>query len=343
LKHQAFGLNAEERIMRLEQAIRSAAATAIFAAAAAGAALAAIPEPDYILHGKVRINGVQAQPADDIRVLARVTVPRGSPPVPTEQIVGSYRIGDNPSAGNRYVLRMRLENLVADGTTVQSTNAAVAGQTASLYVRRGPGGADVFAGTTILSTPGTIQSRDLSVEVCGIVSSSPANCSIDARQPTNPDGNNPAGLQSVVLTFNCSPVGLAPSDFAITVSPPIGPPLSVGSVQFNNPVATLQLAGNNRMQPGAWTCFQHTANGTRSCIGFLPGDVNGDGTVSALDLVTLVDARNNVVSLPLSQTDIDRTGALNSADLSRVLDLLLGNLSYDAWYGHGIGECPSPP
>lgn len=324
----------------LRQTMRYSALLQLIAAAAA---TAAIPEPDYILHGKVRINGVQAQPADDIRVLARVTVPRGTPPVPTEQIVGSYRIGDNPSAGNRYILRMRLENLVADGTTVQSTNAAVAGQTASLYVRRGSSGADLFAGTVILSTPGTIQTRDLSVEVCGIVSSAPSNCSIDARQPTNPDGSNPAGLQSVALTFNCTPVGLSPSDFAVTVSPPIGPPLGVGSVQFNNPVATLQLAGNNRLPAGAWTCFQHTQNGTRSCVGFLPGDVNADGTVSALDLVTLVDARNNVVSLPLMQTDIDRTGALTTADVSRELDLLLGNQSYDAWFGHGIGECPSPP
>lgn len=307
------------------------------------AALCAIPEPDFILHGKVRLNGVQLQPTDDVRVLAKVTVPRGNPPVPTEQVVGSYHLGDNVVAANNYVLRVRLENLAADGSTTQSLNAAVAGQTATLYVRRGINGTDTAAGTVILSSPGTIEMRDLSIDVCGIVMSAPANCSIDARQPTDLNGGNPAGADSILLNYNCATTGLVPSDFAITRSPQIGPQLSVGSVITGNQTATLQLAGGARIPAGAWTCFQHTSNGTRTCIGFQPGDTNGDGITSVLDITTLVNARNGVVPLPLNQTDMDRSGALDSADVARQIDLFNGRDAFDAWYGQGIGECPSPP
>ncbi len=317
--------------------------TTVILMTGAVSALGAIPEPDFILHGKVRVNGLQAQPADDVRVLAKVTVPRGNPPVPTEQVVGSYRIGDTPPAGNNYVLRIRLENLAVDGSTMQSTNAAVVGQSATLYVRRGSNGSDVPAGMVLLAAAGTIEARDLSIDICGMNGSNPANCSLDPRQPTDPNGSNPAGPNMLTLNFSCSVAGAGPSDFAISVTPQVGPPLSIGSVNAVGMTATLMLSPGLRVPPGAWTCFTHLPSMTRRCAGILPGDISLDGTTSALDLPLLVNALNRMENFPLTRSDMDRNGVFNSSDIRRLVELFDGAQAFDPWYDQTIGACPTPP
>jgi len=91
----------------------------------ATAVSAGIPEPDAILYGNVTLNGVPQTVADNVTVTARVDG--------VAQSIGSYKLGDNVPAENRYVLRMRLESL-ADGST-QSSNKAAVGQTAHIYIQ----------------------------------------------------------------------------------------------------------------------------------------------------------------------------------------------------------------
>ena len=61
--------------------------------------------------------------------LAKVAAPGG------EKEVGRYSMGDHAAAGDRYLLRIRLESL-ADGSE-PSPDAAQVGQTALLYVKEG--------------------------------------------------------------------------------------------------------------------------------------------------------------------------------------------------------------
>ncbi|MEK6675019.1 MAG: hypothetical protein AABZ47_05115 [Planctomycetota bacterium] len=311
-----------------------------FVSSAATWSFAAIPEPDVILHGTVLIRGDQVLASDDVRVVAKVTVPRGIPPVPTEQIVGIYRMGDSLPAGDNYVLRIRIENLTADGSTTQSTNAAIVGQTASLFVRQGQGGIDRPAGSFLLSAPGIIDLRNLSVDSCGILSANPAQCAIDARQTGNPDGSSPAGLNSVELAFDCAVAGLTPSSFTVSVSPP-GPPVpTIANVISNGVAATLQLTPGSFIPAGAWTCFLHSASSTRACFGNLPGDVTGNGTTDPSDALAMVDVLNGNLVLQPYQTDANRSGQTNPLDLARTMDILNGAGALTSWNARSIGPCP---
>lgn len=94
------------------------------AALAAGpeAAHAGIPEPDTVLYGSIALDGTFVTSArSDVRVEIRRT--------PDGPVLASYRMGDSPAAGNRYVLRVKSEHLapvldpdaVALGTTVHLT------------------------------------------------------------------------------------------------------------------------------------------------------------------------------------------------------------------------------
>lgn len=116
------------------------------------AADAGMPEPSAVLYGRVTVNGVDIHAPDDVTVLARVDgVPKA---------IGSYHMGDRPTAGDDYVLAMRLESLF-DGSP-QSDNAAVVGQTAHLVVKT-PDGVEHDAGTYLLAGNGTVELRDLVV------------------------------------------------------------------------------------------------------------------------------------------------------------------------------------
>lgn len=87
---------------------------------------AGIPEPDMTLFGEVTVGGEPIGAHDNVSIIARVS---GDP----DSFVGAYQMGDNPLAGDYYILRIHLESL-ADGS-YQSTNAALVGQTVDIFVR----------------------------------------------------------------------------------------------------------------------------------------------------------------------------------------------------------------
>ena len=112
--------------------------------------LAGIPEPDAILYGTVWIDGNPVGEGDNVTVTARVDE--------ASDAIATYHMGDNPAAGDSYVLRLRLESL-ADGSA-QSDNAALIGQTARISVQQGTGPEALVALFTI-GDRGQIMNRDL--------------------------------------------------------------------------------------------------------------------------------------------------------------------------------------
>ncbi len=79
----------------------------------------------------------------------------------------------------------------------------------------------------ILDEPQLDKDEDGLLDQCEIVvvSSEPTDGAIDARQPSEPDGTNPAGWQSIQIVFDGNAEFLTVADIEVTVDPP-GPPPS---------------------------------------------------------------------------------------------------------------------
>lgn len=76
-------------------------------------------------------------------------------------------------------------------------------------------------------------------------------------------------------------------------------------VQFSQP-----------MHPGSRLIIGLDDSESRVCLGYLPGDVNADGTTASQDLLALIDGLNGVADPPLldHQCDINRSGACEPQD-----------------------------
>jgi probable HAF family extracellular repeat protein len=170
-----------------------------------------------------------------------------------------------------------------------------------------------------------------------VVTSSPPSCAIDARQPSNLDGSNPIGWRSVVLTFDAQPGRLDPQDFRVQLDPPGASP-QIASVTTTGRTVTLQF--ERGIPPGHWTLLTHVASESTVRLGYLPGDVNGDGSSSPLDILALVDGLNGLDSLDLWQCDIDRSNHCEPADILRVIDVLNGAGTLEPWLQRALSACP---
>ncbi|MCH8252828.1 MAG: hypothetical protein IID36_10290, partial [Planctomycetes bacterium] len=170
-----------------------------------------------------------------------------------------------------------------------------------------------------------------------IVSSEPPDGAIDGRQPSQPDGSDVAGWDSLFLTFTGNTEALGPEDFTITTDPP-GQAPSVTDVTALDGGAVLQF--NQIIPLTAWTMVTHEASGSNVRIGYLPADANNDRISNASDVLFVIDVLNGVVDpAPAAyQTDSDRSGATNASDVLRVIDLLNGAGEYDVWLGASLPE-----
>ncbi|MCH8251349.1 MAG: hypothetical protein IID36_02735 [Planctomycetes bacterium] len=164
------------------------------------------------------------------------------------------------------------------------------------------------------------------------VPSTPACGTIDARQPSAPDGSDPAGWDSIALTFDEPPGEMNAEDFAVVVSPPGDAP-TVTDVTVDGNTATVHF--DDFIPTEAWTTITHWPTGAVTRIGYLPADVNNDKLSNANDVLFLIDVLNGVVETapPAYQTDADRSGATNANDVLRVIDLLNGAATYDEYLG----------
>lgn len=192
-----------------------------------------------------------------------------------------------------------------------------------------PLGPVLFEGCTIV-TPGAAPT---------LVSSVPANGSIDARQPHPISSPTPAaGWNSLTATFSAAATGLTPASFEVTVVPAGGPVPTISTVvpNGNNAVITFSTP----IPPGKWTRVRHIASNSDTCLGFLPADVNNDRTASPVDILKEIDHLNGVEMYQPFQTDADRSGLTNPADILRVIDMLNGADAFVVWNGQSIPANP---
>jgi hypothetical protein len=86
------------------------------------------------------------------------------------------------------------------------------------------------------------------------------------------------------------------------------------------------------IEPGVWTTVTHVDSGASVQIGYLPGDVSGDGIAEPTDIPELIRVLHGFgPTLPEWSTDIDRSGLLAPADVLRAVDLLNGADAYEVW------------
>ncbi len=178
---------------------------------------------------------------------------------------------------------------------------------------------------------------------CEIVSTFPPNCAIDARQPGDVnDCDAVFGWSQIELTFvgELDPPPAA-EDFTVTQVGGDGvPPAICDVIQLG--ADTVEVILCDAIEPGAWTCITHNESISTRCMGYLPADVNGDGTSGPVDILDLIDFLNGVgPDLEIWQCDCDRSEECNPADILCVIDLLNGAGCYDPWNGETLPECPS--
>jgi len=189
--------------------------------------------------------------------------------------------------------------------------------------------------TIELFRPGTVSDVTVAALVPGphlsLTSSDPSDGAIDARQPYEVDGTNPAGWQQIDVSFSGNPAALTPASFSVTGEGGMGQtPEIYDVIPLDADTVTIYLTGP--IEVGAWTRFTYSATGESVRIGYLPGDVNGDGTSGARDILALVDALNNVGDArPIWSTDVNRSGVPGSTDILREVDLLNGAGEYDVY------------
>ncbi|MCO6439236.1 MAG: hypothetical protein J5J06_19260 [Phycisphaerae bacterium] len=201
-----------------------------------------------------------------------------------------------------------------------------------------------------IASPGVFQGEGVActVDTCAgilnIVSSDPASGTLDAREP-HPAGDaaTEQGYSSVTISFDGDATGLGMGDFAVTESPDGTPPV-LGAVQgvLGDPNAvTLTLV--DPIDPGNWTVIEYLGSAQKICIGFLPGDVDGNRTSESGDIDALIAHLNGSTPLGVPSTDINRSGTTNVLDLMALIDVLNGAEMYDPWLGATLPPSPCGP
>lgn len=165
-------------------------------------------------------------------------------------------------------------------------------------------------------------------ECCGIiVDGDPTDCSIDARQLSEPDGAGAVIVESVRVKFDCPDATsvAVPEDWSAREVRP-GTPISVDSVAVD-PVdqSWVTVHFSRALTDKRWTCVSYNVTGTEACFGILPGDVNQDSlSRQETDLPAMVDCMTQPGNCTLRECDTDRSGACTPADLLRIADILGG-------------------
>ncbi|MCH8253638.1 MAG: FG-GAP repeat protein, partial [Planctomycetes bacterium] len=98
------------------------------------------------------------------------------------------------------------------------------------------------------------------------VLSQPPCGAIDARQPSAPDGSEPAGWGSIAMTFDEPPGPLNAEDFAVVINPPGDAP-TVTAVTVDGNTATVHF--NDFIATRAWTTITHWPTGAVTRTGYL--------------------------------------------------------------------------
>lgn len=173
--------------------------------------------------------------------------------------------------------------------------------------------------------------------------SDPPSCAIDARQPHDlNDVTARFGWSILALQFSSSATLATQADFEMTEVGGDDDPPTIAEIEHGPEATWVTIHLTAPIEPGAWTCIEHLPSGTKSCFGYLPGDVNGDRFTSPVDILALIDNLNGIIQPPYEehQTDIDRSNAGTPADVLRLIDLLNGANAFEPWNGQTLPPCP---
>jgi len=173
-------------------------------------------------------------------------------------------------------------------------------------------------------------------ERIGILDSDPPDGAVDARQPTSITSEMPIGWDSVVISFSQALGNVSVDDFTIDVAGGTGSsPVLAGMKRVDDDTVALILTAP--IEAGAWTKFTYLAVPISVALGYLPGDVDGNGVSTTSDVQVLVRALTGEgPALGIWSTDIDRSGRPGPADLTRQIDLLNGAGAFEAWNGRHL-------
>lgn len=170
--------------------------------------------------------------------------------------------------------------------------------------------------------------------VAAIVDATPPPNAIDARQPHNLDGSNSTGWYFVRLTLSNANQSVGKPQFEVSEQGGDGIAPGIAAVSVQGTQALILFS--TPVEPGAWTTVTHIPSGTSTRVGYLPGDVNGDGAATPVDILALIDAINGVTPRPDYATDINRDGTTAPADILREIDLLNGADAFEPWLGRTL-------
>jgi|GEM_PF-3304604 len=160
---------------------------------------------------------------------------------------------------------------------------------------------------------------------------------IDARQPFNPDGSNETGWTAIdVVALGDPPPVPGTDEFEIEVTGGTAP--TIVGTQAGSYKVTVEL--DRPIPVGERTRVTHVPSGSKTCVGYLPGDVNGDNLSNASDINNLINCLNDVDHCGMWQADVNRSGVANASDILRVIDLLNGAGEYDVWLAGTLPGCP---
>ena len=249
-------------------------------------------------------------------------------PADTASIMVPYDVYNDALNGGDLLIELFATTSVNEDRCIDGTSVAVA-------VRY-----DAVAGRPDCNRDGVPDKCEAGVR--HVTQTDPPSGAIDARQPHALDDPLARfGWTEIVLTFACHISEPSPFDFVLTASDTERDAPEVENVVLLDG-HTVRLEFSEPIDPGAWTIVTHEPTGARVCLGYLPGDVTGDGLTAISDIAALIDSINRVegLSRPPYAADIDRSGVVGPQDILRLIDLLNGAATLDPWITRTLAVSP---
>ncbi len=163
----------------------------------------------------------------------------------------------------------------------------------------------------------------------------PPTEAIDARQPhAADDADLHFGWETVDLAYSGPVERLTVDDFTVQLEGAGETPTVIELEILDDENVRVHL--DQPIAPGAWTTVTYNCLGSSVRMGYLPGDVNGDGISNPNDILAIIDTLNGVIDLPGYATDINRSGSSEPLDILTLIDLLNGAGAFAEWNGQTL-------
>lgn len=144
------------------------------------------------------------------------------------------------------------------------------------------------------------------------------------------------GWDRLFVRFGGDATGITAAPFATAVTGGTLPFVLTAFVLTATPTSSdVELGLSVRIPVGQWTTIEHMPTHSSTCLGFLPGDVNGNRTANAVDGFALRAALSNLhaTTPALHQADINHSGEATAEDLVMWLNVMNGAGALDPWLG----------